>query len=505
MVWFPRWGRARHLPLLAVATLVVGLLVFLTGPPCTDVSGQFWLSGAMRHGARLYVDIVEINPPLWFWMAMPIGWLAEVLDVRPEPLVIVAVGIAVLGAIRAVARLLGPDESRGRTLFLVYLAGILLLMPARDFEQREHLALIGAVPYLVLAAVRREGRSLPPLLAIMIGTGAGVGFALKPYFLLVPVLIELWLLISLRRTWRPLRAETLALAAVGASYAAAVVILSPAYLADMVPLFVPAYQGMGPTFRQTISFVPLLWLAILYGIVSRLDAIWSGAAPLTVAFLIGALGFAVGWAMQHKGWSYQGIPTTGCLALALAASLKKHGWPTEFRVRIVMPALILWPLLIPLAPTEPPMTARIDIAPALVTLQKGDAFSVVSTNGPTFWPSTVDRGFRLSSRYGQFWMLDAIAAHPLDPAMQRLGRKVARETALDFQCLPPKVIVFIRFHRSNPDPSAVDDPRRYFMHDPVFAAVMDHYRLAKVGEIYDSYRQSSPLQPVNRATCRHSG
>src|SRR3546814_6831302 len=49
--------------------------------------------------------------------------------------------------------------------------------------------------------------------ATLVGCLAAFGFALKHYFVLAPILLELWLLMGAKRNWRPFRPETVTLAA----------------------------------------------------------------------------------------------------------------------------------------------------------------------------------------------------------------------------------------------------------------------------------------------------
>ena len=492
-------------PAMLVGLITAGLLLWFTGPLCPDVSGQFWLAHAMRRGARLYLDVVEINPPLWFWLAMPIDWLAETLGVRTEPVTILVVAVAVLAAMGAVGKLLGHVDSPRRIAFLTYLGAILLIMPARQLEQREHIVLIGAIPYLVLAAARRRGEAVTPSLAVLIGVGAGLGFALKPYFMLVPILIELWLIASLRRAWRPVRAETLGLAATVAAYAVALAVVTPSYVTVTVPMLLIAYNGVGATLWDTLGFLPLFWLATLAGTLSQWRSARPPAAPITVALLIGALAFATAWAVQHKGWLYQGLPATGCFAIALAAVLVETGAPANRFVRLFAPALLLWPMFLALVDVETRITPDIDIAPALADLRPGDPLGLISTAGPTTWPSTIGRGLRMSSRYAQYWMINATDQRPNDPTAKALMTRVIRETALDYRCLPPKVIIFVDIKDKEVDQLNSSHPYRMFTREPEFAAVMSHYRLWRSGSIYGAWRQVSPLAPVDPAQCRRPG
>ena len=86
---------------------------------------------------------------------------------------------------------------------------------------------------------------MSPFLALAIGIGAGLGFALKHYFLIVPGALELWLLACTGRHWRPFRPETLAIGGVGGAYATALLVEGN-YLTRMVPLVRLAYGQFGP-------------------------------------------------------------------------------------------------------------------------------------------------------------------------------------------------------------------------------------------------------------------
>ena len=498
----PRLLRLDAVPTLVVLAITAVLLMVFTGPLCSDVSGQFWYARSLRHGTRLYTDIVEINPPLWFWMAIPLDNLAETLGIRAWPLVIATVGGLVVLAVGATGRLLNDMAQLQRVGLLVYIGLILLIMPALHLEQREHLVLIASVPYLVLATRRVRGQQVDRSLAIAIGIAAGLMFALKHYFLGVPVLLEIWLMLTLGRTWRPFRPETLALACTGLIYGIAFVVLAPSYFTNIVPMLSLAYVPLGPKFYQLFGPVEWIWGMMLVGFASQWRLIGSQRTPLTVAFLIGATGFALAWAIQHKGWVYQGVPTSGCLALALASLLIEAGPRIGRRFGLIVPALLALPLSFCVLSTEATITPANDIAPALADLKSGDRFALVSTIGATSWPATIDRRLRLSSRYGQYWMLDALDAAPQNQQVQAFGRTVVSQTAFDYRCNPPKVVVFVRFDHIRPfDHRIVINPSGYFLRNPEFAAVMSHYRLWRSGRIYDAYVPSSPLPPVDRRLC----
>src|SRR5260221_5815281 len=223
----------------------------LTGKVDSDVASQLLIAQRIHEGARVYRDIAEANPLLWFWMALPIVRVAALLHLQATAVLIAAFGVLVGLSLAATDRLLRHVAPHPRALFLAYATLILAALPWMHVGQREQIVLIGALPYAALVAARREARTVSPFLAIAIGVGAGLGFALKHYFLIVPGALELWLLACTGRRWRPLRPETLGMAGVGAGYGAALLVEHD-YLTRMVPLVRLAYRQFGPP-RSIIS------------------------------------------------------------------------------------------------------------------------------------------------------------------------------------------------------------------------------------------------------------
>src|SRR5690348_14943959 len=80
-----RWNSPAPSP-IALALLIVAAVTALRafGSVDSDVSWQLWIARHLHQGAHLYRDIVETNPPLWFWMAVPIDALATVLRLRVD-------------------------------------------------------------------------------------------------------------------------------------------------------------------------------------------------------------------------------------------------------------------------------------------------------------------------------------------------------------------------------------------------------------------------------------
>ena len=52
----------------------------------TDVIWQMWVARQLLGGTELYSQINEVNPPLWFWMAVPVEAAAQALGISRQTL-----------------------------------------------------------------------------------------------------------------------------------------------------------------------------------------------------------------------------------------------------------------------------------------------------------------------------------------------------------------------------------------------------------------------------------
>src|SRR5947209_14930096 len=358
-------------PLTVALGLTTVLTVLrLTGTVDSDVAWLLWIAGRIHAGAHLYRDIIETNPPLWFWMALPVDRAAALLHLRGETVLIVGIGSLVGLSLAATSRLLPQITALRRSLLLAYCALALAAMPWVHVGQREQIALIGTLPYAGLIALRYRGTPVSPWFAGLIGGAAALGFALKHYFLVVPGLLELSLLLVRGRQWRAIRPETIAIAAIGATYAAAVVIFERDFLTTIVPLIRLAYGAFGaPSLRYMFGPFAVLGLAtfVLVGAQWR----FLRDAPFAAALVVAALGFGVAYFAQFKGWPYHAIPLLGCASLALAALLAESAAPL-LGLRLAAPALLFLPLFLAATEWLHPVLPSADLLGATAGLQRGD-------------------------------------------------------------------------------------------------------------------------------------
>lgn len=323
---------------LLAAAFAIGLLV--------SVPDVTWLQIAAErvlHGQRLYAQVLEVNPPLSVFIYAPAILLADRQGLQPEAvtagLCLFAI-IASLGLSGAILRpLIGEDAAR-RWKLAAAGAFVLGVLPAAAFGQREHLAVIALLPFLAMTALGPDVRRPPWILAVLAGLGLGVAVALKPHFAAVAALPAFW---AWRRAiWRPLALPeywAAALALVG--YALAVLVRFPNYLADVGPLLRDVYLPIRTPFWQ-LMILPAIPLALGAALVARLMRL---DGRLLVTLMLAALGGALAFVVQGKGWPYHAYPMLAFAALGLLGSAvmappaRARAWSRIDRFMLLAPPL----------------------------------------------------------------------------------------------------------------------------------------------------------------------
>lgn len=489
---------------MSIALAVLALLTILRvgGTVDSDVAWQLWIAQRMHRGADLYRDIIETNPPLWFWMALPVERLSTFLNVRIESALIVTVAVLVALSLAGTNKLLSHMGEKRRALLLPYAALTLFAMPWMHVGQREQIALIVTLPYAALIASRREAQPVSMLLAAGIGAAAGMGFALKHYFLLVPLFLELWLISVQRRNWRPLRAETVAMAIVGAGYAAAI-LAEGDYVTSIVPLLTQAYGSYAaPGFGSLLSPLAVTAMAAMCTLLINFRRLARREASVAAALTIAALGFAASYFIQCKGWPYHAIPMVGCGSLALATMLT--GKPALPRaLGLIGPALLCLPLSIAGGEALHEQRLDPDLQQAVAGLPPKAPVGFIAENTALAWSVVLQRQFSYPQRYNGYWMLGAFVRSEQegkhDPVLQAAWGKAVADTVRDFRCLPPRRIIIARPQAGNWNANIVD-PLPYFMRSPQFAELLRHYRVRSRTTL-EVYEQITPVPRLAATGC----
>lgn len=510
-MWRMRFGHLggllRLLPALVPALLFVP---FVLAPPLNhDVAAVLSFSERWLAGERLYVDLIDVNPPLIFVLNLLPAMLEDLLGVEgwvALQLCVVALGLFAWWLSLQVRQ--RAAEGPVQRALLDATPGLLLFGAGYDFGQREHLMLIAAFPYLLASARREAGarprRRLPAALL------AGVGFALKPHFLAIPALVELcvafgrsraaagepgWL-VAVRATLRDPVPWTMA--AVWAVYLASLPLLFPQYLRFVVPLVWEFYLDEGPTtvadlFVQPRMATALCLLLPLFW--ATLRAGWGAERAIGRVLALAALGALAAATAQHKGWSYHIMPIelfAGLLGTVLAAQwLDRCGqaFPRARAARFAggLAALIaLYSISNGELPWKQIGYADSDVAGLTGLLRaeaEGERVLVFSPGISPVFPALNYAHARLTLHTMNMWLLEGAYATCLPDGRRyrevwEMGRPefyVYRTVAEDFARAPPAAVV-VDTQPGIPWCGEEFDFIAYFSRHQLFAEVWSHYQ-----------------------------
>lgn len=337
---FAAYGRLLRLAGFAPAAFF--LTAILMPPLNHDVAAVLDFSRRWLAGERLYVDLVDVNPPLVFILNLLPAALARWTPLAPvQAVMLCMLGFAGLvwwlsDSLR-IRHAEGPVEAAVLTCCLP----LLLVLSGSDFGQRDVMMGMATIPYALLAARRIGGVHTPGRLAIGVVVLAALAFALKPYFLAVPALIE-GLVLWRRGAKAGLRDPVpWLMVAIWAVYLLVVAVGFPVYWQAILPFAWDVYGGIHGTGRWAVLVTDMMGAAGLLLAMAVPLAMRRQAGSLAQALTLGAVGaFLSAW-MQHKGWPYHVMPVTmlACGAIVLAvARWADRALPAD-RARAAAPAL----------------------------------------------------------------------------------------------------------------------------------------------------------------------
>jgi hypothetical protein len=496
--------------------LLVALSVIAVGPAHLNHDAAWYLYVVQRWlgGATLYRDVVDTNPPLIIWLSTPAVWVAGLIGWPATALFkmfVFAVAAVSLTTVRGIVRRAWPDRE-----FLIVAAAVFVALPfvKADFGQREHLAVLLTLPYVVAAA--RSAGMMSSRARWSIGVAAGLGFAIKPHFLAAWLAVEAAAVAGGgRKAFR--RPEFVAVVAIGVVYALAVAIFTPAYF-EVAGQVQRVYGGLNSPVAVLLRLREVqLWL----GAVALFAAIrWPSGDRLPSALFAAGTGFLIAAVLQFKGWGYQLYPARAFLILFLAAAagtlLKevpsltsllrggRRGLAFVFAgVLVAASARYIAEARRPAAPDlVAPMTEAFTYAPAgPVTVLS--MRTIISPAFPAVNYSHATWGLRHNSLWflpGFYTDQDRSAGGPLEShdldSMPALERRFFDDIVDDLCASPPSLLAIEQTPPAAPAGRRSLDLRAYYSQSPKARRLLDAYH------VQGTLGPFSLLTPATTATCQ---
>jgi hypothetical protein len=441
---------AQHQTVILAAVAIATWIFMRNLQLSHDIIWQFWVARQMLGGARLYGEIWEINPPLWFWSAIPVEWLAQLTGISWRSLLIPLLVASSAASAALTMRFVDLGNPVNNLLLRLIIFWLSAFVPQADLGQREYFMLMFGLPYAALIAFRTTGRAVPVAHSLVVGLLGSYGFALKHYFLLVPIALELWLYLSATRSWRLWRPEVILMVSLAVIYAICVAWLSPEFFTFALPMVKTAYWGYDGTLRDIIFHRTwgIFWIFAAAFLVPIYRLAKPNLAPANLAFIRSLLILAIcslaSYVIQLKGSYYYSLPATGALIVVIAVCLIHVR--TLRLISVFTGSILLYLPLSTVMLIQDNSVRFVQLADKLLSHVPAGEPVFVASGDPQFWTALERHNVIWPSRASSLWMLPAIAQSevigPSSPQLRELAKQVNEALIEDLRCNPPAVILF---------------------------------------------------------------
>ncbi|MCL6682877.1 hypothetical protein [Sphingomonas alba] len=482
-------GRANWPVALLILALPTALALFIqfSTYPNHDVAWVLWGAREMMHGAVYGRDIIEPNPPLAWYLSMPTNVIASLLHVPLDVPFKVALMIGGIASAACLIRMrpAGMDWHRSVLLAAVGIA-VLLTLEGREFGQREPLMIILVLPYLALSARLADGGAVPGASGrIAIGILAGLGFALKPYFLVLPLAIEGVLWFCGQRPRALFRWENIAAAAVILFYGLWVLLFERAYLLETIPLVREIYWS----FDQPISKVAVQLKPVILGTIPFAVIAFKKRDGFGMIMAVAFAAFVFSYFIQNKGYDYHAVPARAVALLLVARFVLDQNLGLLWRIgaaALTALFLTLWQVeFIRWWPEARPggrlhrQIERIDAS--IARHAAGDRFFVITVRTYPNFPAGIYAPAQYGSRTNAQWFLPAVMQLRTKGERSQSIERHARDFILyDLRKKPALVLLDTNTRGHTQGPSHFDI-LGFYGEDPAFRSEWVHYR--EIGNI----------------------
>ncbi len=479
-----------------------------------------WIGGATLYGPEIF----DANPPFIVWLsALPV-LLAQSLHLPAtlvaKTLVLFASLATALFCFRLLSAVWRPVRRGERPALLFAFIVLAFVLPARDLGQRDALAGVLVLPYVLAAARGRSPVSaLQRLAATLLASGA---FCLKPQDALIAVAVEVMLLVDALGSTRPEsgrikavlnRWEILLLLGTGSLYLLAIRVFAPLYLTSALPVIRETYWAIGhlPLWGLFSEGIELL---LLIGCVFILVIRYSPASSATRMFMVAGVGALLAYLFQGTGWYYQQLPALTLFGAALGLHLLDMAARRALHSPAWMPVVIGSLCVLAVVLTThfmgyPFTTDRaFDLTspdPAFFrSLPPGTPVAILTTSVDEAMMPVERFGLTWAQRTNNLWLLPAILRSETPPPGTAPGKRLTPLTLArlrstqqtwmveDLNRWRPQLVLVERCQ----DPAIAcqvledrhDNLLAWFESDPAFQTLWQRYRYTGTRGRFDAYR-----------------
>lgn len=313
-----------------------------------DISKLLQATRLMLAGGTYSKDFFIPNPPMILFLYTPPVVLSKLMNIKvivPFRLYIFLLNTLSFGLCCLLAqKIFSKKDGFIAGTFLAVLASIFLIVPGYQFGQRDCLLLVLMMPYLLAIALQLQGRPIPTKLAGIIGLLAALGLAIKPYFLIIFIVIESYFLYSKRNILAWVRTEVEVIVLIFAIYGTLMFAFFPDFVFVVTPYILGMYHKSLSIPLSQLFFNPIAffcWLSIPFFIVRYSKNPYK---ILCTVLLLALIGFLISYYAQRTLFIYHIIPpfslTILLLALLFVLFISENSASRQEYFTMLLPAIL---------------------------------------------------------------------------------------------------------------------------------------------------------------------
>lgn len=288
-----------------------------------DVGWLLQATQKLWKGGNFFEDAFSPNPPAIMFFYSPaviLSKLSTLTIVTSFQLYAFLIASLSFFLSCAMGKHLGNNRAL-KNIFYIVLAFVYLIYPMQQMGQREHIFFMLSMPYLLLAANRLENNNISTTLSVVAGLLAGVGFSIKPQFLLTPIFIELFLMYKKKNLFYWIRIEIFGILSVLITVLLASFILFPEYFFQIIPFVLKNYYKNIAAPWADIIKDPVMQYSLIPLIIYAVQFRESSKSSLESILAVALLGYIFIFLAQHNNFSYHIIPAFSCALLLICVQL----------------------------------------------------------------------------------------------------------------------------------------------------------------------------------------
>jgi len=461
-----------------------------------DVSWLMEVTKRMLHGGQYGLNYIETNPPLILYLySLPV-WLSEHVSLHDYTLIRITGYVLSLLSLVLCYVLSKPVFNDNKNLkpwlFMLLLVFVFTILPSNQFMQRENLFIILSMPYLMLVSLRFRNQPCSPLLSICIGFLAAIGFCIKPYYLLIPLILECMAYWKNKAQSTSSRYETYALVVTVSLYVISIYVFFPSYFTLLGHLILPYYQHYTNTPPRQLwlnQHVIFFYIAVLVYVMLKRHNPYQELALILAIVAVVSFGIFL---LTGQPWYYHLLPmysssmillllNLDVLVVALRTGEIKSNWQYGRLLFLIVIALLISMTQIALVNAENVTMKRTsnDTINKLIRYFKSNHIKSVYTFSLHLYNITAAdySGVKIVGRLPNHWLVAFIANHPSETQKSKQAAYDYRNIVVtDLKQYPDAIII------NNPKSDAYIIPAhfnyiQFLTKDPRFKLIWSCYKL----------------------------